>query len=176
MIRARQNTNRLVRYILPSVYRGPVDGNLHVFESRFHDIIRVFFALCMVLIIWHVLFGSVKWSVGAQRSWEFTCNSTVGVVIMVRLFHWPKWLCATVPLGVLLILKEACNSLIRLPALLENTACLGGGMRAVLGQGHRKVIRYISSDLYFLCSKYLKLSSNGFDMRSKSRCRDKLKT
>ena len=38
-----------------------------------------------------------------------------------------------------------------------------------LGQGQRKVIQYISPDLYFLCRKYLRLSSNGFDVISKSR-------
>ena len=37
-----------------------------------------------------------------------------------------------------------------------------------LNQGHRKVIQYIFLDLYFLCPKYLRWSSNGFDVRSKS--------
>ena len=51
-----------------------------------------------------------------------------------------------------------------------------------LGQGHRKAIQYMSPDLYFLCPKYLRSSSNDFDMRSKSRCsgggcgRNELKT
>ena len=39
-----------------------------------------------------------------------------------------------------------------------------------LGQGHRKVIQYISPDSYILCAKYLKFSSNGFDVRDKSCC------
>ena len=39
-----------------------------------------------------------------------------------------------------------------------------------LGQGHQKVIQYIFPDLYFLCPKYLRWSSNGFDVRSKSHC------
>ena len=39
-----------------------------------------------------------------------------------------------------------------------------------LGQGHGKVIEYILPDLYILCSKYLRCSSNGFDVRGKSRC------
>ena len=39
-----------------------------------------------------------------------------------------------------------------------------------LGQGHEKVIQYISPDPYILCTKYLRLSSNGFDVRGKSCC------
>ena len=39
-----------------------------------------------------------------------------------------------------------------------------------LGQGHRKVIQYISPDSYILCAKYLWFSSNGFDVRGKSCC------
>ena len=39
-----------------------------------------------------------------------------------------------------------------------------------LGQGHEKIIQYISSDPYCLCAKYLRLSSKGFDMRGKSFC------
>ena len=37
-----------------------------------------------------------------------------------------------------------------------------------LGQGHRKVIEYISPDSYILCAKYLWFSTNGFDVRDKS--------
>ena len=37
-----------------------------------------------------------------------------------------------------------------------------------LGQGHGKVIQYIFPDPYILCAKYLRFSSNGFDMRGKS--------
>ena len=39
-----------------------------------------------------------------------------------------------------------------------------------LGQSHQKVIQYISPDLYILCAKYLRFSSNGFDVRGKSCC------
>ena len=39
-----------------------------------------------------------------------------------------------------------------------------------LSQGHQKVIQYILPDLYFLCPKYLRFSSNGFDVTSKSPC------
>ena len=39
-----------------------------------------------------------------------------------------------------------------------------------LGQGHREIIQYILPDLYIICSKYLRCSWNGFDMREKSRC------
>ena len=39
-----------------------------------------------------------------------------------------------------------------------------------LGQGHRKVIQYISPDSYILCAKYLRFSSNGFDVIDKSYC------
>ena len=39
-----------------------------------------------------------------------------------------------------------------------------------LGQGHDKVIQYISPDLYILCAKYEMFSSNGFDVRGKSFC------
>ena len=39
-----------------------------------------------------------------------------------------------------------------------------------LGQGHGKVIQYILPDLYILRPKYLKLSSNGFDVTDKSCC------
>ena len=38
-----------------------------------------------------------------------------------------------------------------------------------LGQGHRKVIQYISHDLYILCPRHLRFSSNGIDVRCKSR-------
>ena len=39
-----------------------------------------------------------------------------------------------------------------------------------LGQGHGNIIEYISPDPYILCAKYLRFSSNGFDMRGKSCC------
>ena len=38
------------------------------------------------------------------------------------------------------------------------------------GQGHGKVIQYISPDPYILCAKYQRFSSNGFDVRGKSFC------
>ena len=38
------------------------------------------------------------------------------------------------------------------------------------GQGHGKVIEYIFLDPYILCAKYLRFSSNGFDVRGKSCC------
>ena len=37
-----------------------------------------------------------------------------------------------------------------------------------LGQGHGKVIQYISPDPYIICAKYQKFSSNGFEVRGKS--------
>ena len=37
-----------------------------------------------------------------------------------------------------------------------------------MGQDHRRVIQHIVPDLYFLCPKYLRFSSNCFDVRSKS--------
>ena len=37
-----------------------------------------------------------------------------------------------------------------------------------LGQGHGKVIQYISPDPYIPCAKYERFSSNGFDVRGKS--------
>ena len=39
-----------------------------------------------------------------------------------------------------------------------------------LGQGHGKVIQYISPDPYILYAKYERFSSNGFDVRGKSFC------
>ena len=40
----------------------------------------------------------------------------------------------------------------------------------ILNLGHRKVTQYILPDLYILCSKYVRFSSNGFDVRGKSLC------
>ena len=37
-----------------------------------------------------------------------------------------------------------------------------------LGQGHGKVIQYISPDPYIICAKYQRFSSNGFDVKGKS--------
>ena len=39
-----------------------------------------------------------------------------------------------------------------------------------LGQGHQKVIQYISPDSYILCANYLRFNSNSFDVRVKSCC------
>ena len=39
-----------------------------------------------------------------------------------------------------------------------------------LGQGHGKVIQYISPDPYILCATYQRFSSNGCDVRGKSFC------
>ena len=39
-----------------------------------------------------------------------------------------------------------------------------------LGQGHPKVTQYIFPDPYFLYTKFLRSSSNGFDVTSKSHC------
>ena len=39
-----------------------------------------------------------------------------------------------------------------------------------LGQGHGKVIQYMFPDLYFLCPKYARFSSNSFDVVTKSHC------
>ena len=51
--------------------------------------------------------------------------------------------------------------------LLINTTAV------TLGQGHGKVIQYISPDPYILCAKYLRFSLNGFDMRGKSCCSER---
>ena len=40
----------------------------------------------------------------------------------------------------------------------------------ILSQGHGKVIQYTSPDLYFLCPKHLRFSTNGFDVWGKSFC------
>ena len=40
----------------------------------------------------------------------------------------------------------------------------------ILGQGHGKVIHYISLDPYIHCAKYVRFSSKGFDVRGKSCC------
>ena len=39
-----------------------------------------------------------------------------------------------------------------------------------MGQGHGKVIQYISPDLYILCPRYVRFGTNGFDARGKSLC------
>ena len=47
---------------------------------------------------------------------------------------------------------------------------LSDATAVTLGQGHRNVIQYISPDSYILCAKYLRFSSNGFEVREKSCC------
>ena len=55
--------------------------------------------------------------------------------------------------------------------IMQTSKCLLINATAVtLGQGHGKVIQYISPDLYIVCSKYLRFSSKGFDVRGKSCC------
>ena len=44
------------------------------------------------------------------------------------------------------------------------------GTAVTLGQGHEKVIQYISPDSYIICATYQRFSSNGFDVRGKSCC------
>ena len=39
-----------------------------------------------------------------------------------------------------------------------------------LVQGHWTAMQYISPDPYILCAKYVRFSSNGFDVRGKSCC------
>ena len=39
-----------------------------------------------------------------------------------------------------------------------------------LGHGHGKVIQYIFPDPYMIHAKYVRFSSNGFDVRGKSCC------
>ena len=39
-----------------------------------------------------------------------------------------------------------------------------------LGQGHGMAMQYISLDPYVISTKYVKFSSNGFDVRGKSCC------
>ena len=54
--------------------------------------------------------------------------------------------------------------------LQTSTFLLIDATAVTLGQGHRKVIDYISPDSYILCAKYLRFSSNSFDVRGKSCC------
>ena len=51
-----------------------------------------------------------------------------------------------------------------------NKLLLVDATAVTLGQGHGKVIEYITPDPYILCAKYIWFSSNGFDMRGKSCC------
>ena len=44
-----------------------------------------------------------------------------------------------------------------------NKFLLMDAIAVTLGQGHRKVIQYISPDPYILCAKYQRFSSNGFE-------------
>ena len=55
--------------------------------------------------------------------------------------------------------------------IAQTSKCLLIDATAVtFGQGHGKVIQYISPDPYILCAKYQRSSSNGFDVRGKSFC------
>ena len=51
-----------------------------------------------------------------------------------------------------------------------NKFMLIGATALTMGQGHRKVIQYIYPDPYIVCAKYIRFSSNGFDVRGKSFC------
>ena len=51
-----------------------------------------------------------------------------------------------------------------------NKFLLSDTTAVTLGEGHGKVIQYILPDLYILCPKYLRRSSNGFDVGGKSHC------
>ena len=52
----------------------------------------------------------------------------------------------------------------------QNKFLLIDATAMTLGQGHGMVIEYISPDPYILCAKYLRFSSNGFDVSVKSCC------
>ena len=68
-------------------------------------------------------------------------------------------------------MSMACQHLTSPKSLSCTSKFLLINARAVtLGKGQRKVIQYIFPDLYFLCPKYLRFSSNRFDVRSKSHC------
>ena len=86
------------------------------------------------------------------------------------------------------VFTEFCQNLIRWSAWPEGYSCqvcgdwLSGSYFILqtskflfinvtvvtLGQGHQKVIQYIFTDLYFLFPKYLRFSSNGFNVRRES--------
>ena len=52
----------------------------------------------------------------------------------------------------------------------KNKFLLINATAVTLSQGHRKVIQYISPDLFILCYEYVRFGTNGFDMRGKSLC------
>ena len=52
----------------------------------------------------------------------------------------------------------------------KNIYLLIDATAVTFGQGHRKVIQYISPDSYILCTKYPWFRWNGFDVRVKSAC------
>ena len=53
--------------------------------------------------------------------------------------------------------------------IAQTSKCLLIDATAVaLGQGHGKVIQYVSPDPCIVCAKYVRFSWNGFDVRSKS--------
>ena len=78
------------------------------------------------------------------------------VITMTRAIKLPS--CVVIRWVVLTLLCRQPNFL-----LIDATAI-------TLGQGHGKVIQYILPDLYILCPKYLRFSSNIFCMRGKSYC------
>ena len=51
-----------------------------------------------------------------------------------------------------------------------STFLLINATAVTLGEGHGKVIEYISPDPYIICAQYLRFSSNGFNVRGKSCC------
>ena len=63
-----------------------------------------------------------------------------------------------------------CSDLMRGSRFIAQTSkfLLIDATAMTLGQGHGKVIQYISPDPYILCAKYQKFSSNGFDVRGES--------
>ena len=52
--------------------------------------------------------------------------------------------------------------------LQTSKSLLKNATAVTLGQGHGKVIQYISPDPFIVCAKYQRFSSNGLDMRGKS--------
>ena len=65
-----------------------------------------------------------------------------------------------------------CSDLMSGSAFIAQTSkfLVDDATAETLGQGHGKVIQYISADPYILCVKYLRFSSNGFNVRGKRCC------
>ena len=51
--------------------------------------------------------------------------------------------------------------------IVKTSKCLLIDATATLRQGHGKVIQYILTDPYIICSNYLRFSENGFDVKIK---------